>query len=138
MATIAGPRQTHPRHVGTLVDITNSRTQIHLKRSPRRQCKQGANQYTPSLRDSYLEASVRAAQKLQALRDSSRLALLQDQDNSAGPETYMAPSSYQRLPSGLYSPASHNSSIAPNVPAAGREVEQIENRSGVIAGPVSH
>jgi hypothetical protein len=137
MATIAGPRPSHPRHVGTLVDVTNSRTRTPLKRSPLRHSKQGVTQPTLSLRDSYLEASVRAAQKLQALRDSSRLALLRDQDNSADPETCMAPSGYRRLSSGPYSPASHNNSIATNVSAAGQKAELTETQSGVMAGPVS-
>jgi hypothetical protein len=137
MATIAGPRPTYPRHVGTLVDVTNIQRKIALKRSPRRYNKQGATQPTLSLRDSYLEASVRATQKLQALRDSSRLALLQDQDSSASPETDMAPSGYQRLSSGPYPSASHNTSIATNVSAAGQKAELTGNQSGVIAGPVS-
>lgn len=137
MATIAGPRPTYPGHVANLIDAVTCRTNIPLKRSPRRQNKQGANQTTPSLRDSYLAASVGAAQKLQTLRDSSRLTLLQDQHNSASPVTYMAPSGYQRLLSGPLSPASHNASIATNVSAAAEEVELIEKQPGVITSPVS-
>lgn len=135
MATIAGPR-AYPRPVGTLVDITNSRTQIPLKRSPRRHSKQGATQLT--LRDSYLEASVRSEQKLLALRDSSRLALLREQESSASPKTHRAPfSSYKSLSSGPSSPASFNTSFAANVLATGQEAASTEAQPGVVSSPVS-
>jgi hypothetical protein len=131
MATIAGPR-TYPRHVGTLVDEAQSRTP--LKRSPRRH-RGGASQLT--LRDSYFEPSVRAAQKLLALRDSSRLALLQNQENSAGSETHMAPFSYRRLSSGPSSPLSFKTSIAANDLAMGQEAASAETQPAVVASPVS-
>jgi hypothetical protein len=138
MATIAGPRQSHPHHVRTLVDVPNSRTQIPLKRSPRRHVKQGATQPLPSLRDSYIAASVSAEQKLQALKNLPQLLpVSQDQIHSVAPETDMAPSSgYKRLSSGP-SPASFSTSIAGNVPATGQDVELTETQSGVVASPVS-
>jgi hypothetical protein len=135
MATIAGPR-AYPRPVRTPVDITNFRNQIPLKRSPRRHSKQGTTQ--PTLRDSYLEASVRSAQKLLALRDSSRLALLREQESSASPNTHMAPfSSYKRLSSGPSSPASFSTSLAANVPATDQEVASTETQPGIVSSPVS-
>jgi hypothetical protein len=138
MTTIAGPRPNQLPHVGKLVAVTPSHLNKPLKRSSRRPVKSRATEDTLSLRDSYLTASLSADHVLQALNDSSRLAVVQDQNTLVVPETRMAPYfNYQRLSSAPPSPAGVNNSIAANISASGQELSFINTQSGVVTSPVS-
>ncbi len=137
MATITGPRPNGLPHVGRLVAVTPARLNKPLKRSPRRH-KQGTTEAIPSLRDSYLAASVSAEQVLQTLKESSRFLAVQDLDNLSAPESHMAPfSAYKRLSSGPPSPVPVDTSVAVNVPLSGQEVAPTDTQSGMVPSPVS-
>lgn len=130
MATIAGPRPTHPRHVGTLLDVTSSRTNTPLRRSQHKINSQAS----PSLRLSYLAASALEVQKAQALKSQlQHAALVQVHNHSlTSPNTMDNTHGYEKLSSGR-SYSSSNYSIASNGAVAGQQLALTETRSSPVS-----
>jgi hypothetical protein len=131
MTTIAPPRPRDPRHASTLADVTNTRTYTPLRHTQRKLGPSGS----PSLRTSYLTASLSEGKEVQALPIlPQRVTTAQAQTSSAIPSNAMGPThGYEELSSGLSS-ASSCCSVASSDSVNGQPAALAEPRSGLV-GP---
>jgi hypothetical protein len=132
MATIAGPRPSLPRHVGTLADVTNSHANSPLRRTQR---KQGTSQESPSLRASYLAASASQVKKVRVLPNLlQQVAMASAQKQTATSSNTMAAShGHEVLSSAPPSSSSSMYSVATSGSVTSHHVALAETQSGPVS-----